>query len=245
MAYDVTSEWDDIHRKLGNYEPLPVEKKQWEYVKENIEKAEELAEEDKLNESGSDLEEDEFMRQYKERRLLEMESREKGKEKLYGYVSEITAEDYVREVNEAGEGVPVVLNFYQDYVPETVVLNRAMESLAEEFPKVKFLRTKATKCVENFPDSSLPYMLHYKDGQLVQTIGKGAFAAYPKISGYSLKHLLSKLKVDGFEDPHYDDHKAKHFVESIRKHREHGEDMSSDEEREDRQYVSNKIFIKY
>ena len=28
MAYDVTSEWDDIHRKLGNYEPLPEEKKQ-------------------------------------------------------------------------------------------------------------------------------------------------------------------------------------------------------------------------
>lgn len=40
MAYNVTSEWDDIHRKLGNYEPLPVVKKQEEFVKENIEKLE-------------------------------------------------------------------------------------------------------------------------------------------------------------------------------------------------------------
>lgn len=40
MAYDVTTEWDDIHRKLGNYEALPEEKKQEEFIKENIEKLE-------------------------------------------------------------------------------------------------------------------------------------------------------------------------------------------------------------
>lgn len=37
MAYDVTTEWDDIHRKLGNYEALPIEKKEHEYTKEYIE----------------------------------------------------------------------------------------------------------------------------------------------------------------------------------------------------------------
>jgi hypothetical protein len=42
MAYDVTSQWDDIHRQIGNYEPLPVEKTQKEYTDENITKLEGL-----------------------------------------------------------------------------------------------------------------------------------------------------------------------------------------------------------
>ena len=42
MAYDVTSQWDDIHRQLGNYEPLPVEKTQKEFTDENIDKLESL-----------------------------------------------------------------------------------------------------------------------------------------------------------------------------------------------------------
>lgn len=42
MAYDVTSQWDDIHRQLGNYEPIPVEKTQKEFTEENIQKLEEL-----------------------------------------------------------------------------------------------------------------------------------------------------------------------------------------------------------
>lgn len=36
MAYDVTSQWDDIHRKLGNYEPLPLIKSEGEFTKENL-----------------------------------------------------------------------------------------------------------------------------------------------------------------------------------------------------------------
>lgn len=52
MAYDVTSQWDDIHRQLGNYEPLPVEKTQKEFTDENIEKLESITKaqkEEKIN----------------------------------------------------------------------------------------------------------------------------------------------------------------------------------------------------
>lgn len=47
MAYDVTSQWDDIHRQLGNYEPLPVEKTQKEFTDENIEQLESLTKKQK------------------------------------------------------------------------------------------------------------------------------------------------------------------------------------------------------
>lgn len=48
MAWDVTTEWDDIHRKLGNYEPLPEKKTEAECTHENIEKLEELTEKMKI-----------------------------------------------------------------------------------------------------------------------------------------------------------------------------------------------------
>ncbi len=71
MAYDVTTEWDDIHRKLGNYEPLPEVTPQEQFVKENILKLEELGEKDKLNKSGSDFDSDdeEFFEEYKRKKL--------------------------------------------------------------------------------------------------------------------------------------------------------------------------------
>ena len=48
MAWDVTTQWDDIHRKLGNYEPLPEKKTEKECTEENIEKLEQLTEKMKL-----------------------------------------------------------------------------------------------------------------------------------------------------------------------------------------------------
>lgn len=67
MAYDVTSEWDDIHRKIGNYEPLPEEKKQEEYVKENIDHLEKINQEN--DQTSSDLSDDEFFEEYKRKKL--------------------------------------------------------------------------------------------------------------------------------------------------------------------------------
>lgn len=40
MAYDVTTEWDDIHVKLGNYEPRPKETTQSELTQQALEKCE-------------------------------------------------------------------------------------------------------------------------------------------------------------------------------------------------------------
>lgn len=252
MAYNVTSEWDDIHRKIGNYEPLPEVKKQEEYVKENIEELEQLAEKDKKPMSeDSDLDEDDdFFEEYKRKRLEEMgkkqEDEDKPKEKLFGYVAEITAQNYVKEVNEAGEDVEVVLNFYQSYVNLTQLVNKHMETVAKEFPKVKFLKTVSTKCVENFPDSKLPYMLFYKNGDLIKTIGLNDFKNYTRISAYSLKHLLNKSGVTGIKIDKQSKTKAKDYRdEMMGKSSDEEKDYSDDEEREDKQYISNKIFIKY
>jgi hypothetical protein len=58
-----------------------------------------------------DEEDDRVLQQYRLKRIAEMKAlQEKAK---YGTVLEITAVDYVKEVNQAGEGVWVVLHLYK------------------------------------------------------------------------------------------------------------------------------------
>lgn len=254
MAYDVTSEWDDIHRKLGNYEALPYVKPEEEYVQENINKLEALGKRDKNPEKHScssefDSDDEEFFAEYKRKELEKMDFGSQKKKILnaFGNVKEIISSEYVREVNEAGKDITVLLNFYQDYIPKSVSINKAFEEMAKKHIKIKFLRTVATRCVEKFPDANLPYILYYRNGQLMQSINKDLLGLYPKLSCYALEHLFSELKVEGIEFKKKNKKTlAKKFLEEKLGKKNVDLDIDSDEEeRGDKQFVSNKVFIKY
>ena len=58
-----------------------------------------------------DEEEERILAQYRNKRIAEMKALEK--KARFGSVIEITAVDYVSEVNQAGEGVWVVLHLYK------------------------------------------------------------------------------------------------------------------------------------
>lgn len=113
MAYDVTSQWDDIHRRLGNYEPLPVVKKQSEYYGEAQDKMDDYDpfqnKDDKdLDELEDDLDDD-FLRAYKEQRMAELNANaDPNAKKRFAGVREISKDIYVAEVNKAPKGVWVV-----------------------------------------------------------------------------------------------------------------------------------------
>lgn len=150
----------------------------------------------------SEEEDDEYFIEFKRKQLekLQGEQRENEvKEKTFGFVKEITSQDYVAEVNNAGEGITVLLNFYQNYHPKSLLINSAFEELAKEHPKIKFLKTVATKCVEEFPDSNLPYILYYKDGSLQRQVNTTLISIYPKITKNSMEHLFGELLIDGFQ----------------------------------------------
>ena len=65
---------------------------------------------DELDELEDDLDEKVF-EQYRQKRLAELRANVKASR--YGEVLEITAQEYVQEVNKAGEGVWVVLHLYK------------------------------------------------------------------------------------------------------------------------------------
>ena len=55
----------------------------------------------------------------------------------YGDVREISAQDYVAEVNKAGDGVFVVLHLYKQGIPLCALINQYLTQLAAKFPTVK------------------------------------------------------------------------------------------------------------
>ncbi len=126
MANGVTTEWEDIHVKLGNY----VERPHSPSMKELAGKQQEASEgvnvfEDKkigqMDENEEEFEDDEFFKEYREKRLSEL--KEKAKRNIFGTVKEITKPDYIREVNEAQKGHFVFIHLYYDGSEECQMLN--------------------------------------------------------------------------------------------------------------------------
>ena len=111
-----------------------------------------------------DEEEERVLEMYKQMRIAEMKAlQEKSK---YGEVREITGEDYVKEVNKAGEGVHVILHLYRQGITLCALINQQLSQLAARFPTVKFLKSISTTCIPNYPDRNLPTIFHYFEGEL-------------------------------------------------------------------------------
>ena len=253
MAYDVTTEWDDNHRKLGNYEALPEKKTQAEYTNEAVEAIEELAKADEQAEKDEldDLDEcqDDFLEQYKKKRMEEMKLEQElstlPKVRTFGMLYEIVASDYVREVNNAGEGVHVLLNLYEDSMPSSLKINLAFEELCKEHPTMKFVKSQASKCVENFPITNLPYILHYFNSKMINTVKREDFIGINSISPYSLSTIFKKLDI--FPKDKEGKRQAKNYRDELL--RVKGKDIeefdSDEDEREDKQFASNKMTIRF
>ena len=111
-----------------------------------------------------DEEEERILEQYRQARMAEIKSLQSKSN--YGDVREISADDYVAQVNKAGEGVWVVLHLYKQGVPLCALINQYMVAMAAKFPTVKFLRSISTTCIPNYPDQNLPTCFVYFEGEL-------------------------------------------------------------------------------
>jgi hypothetical protein len=201
MAYDVTSQWDDIHRKLGNYEELQKEKTQAEFSKEAIEQMEgydaihNLKDED-IEEMEDDLDE-EFMREYTAKRLKELE--EHKKQPKFEGIREITRQDYIDEVTNAPKGTHVVLHLYQNSVEVCELMNRALFEASEKYKHIKFLKIVSTKCIENYPDSNVPTLVVYLNGNMLATLPR-LDKKYRKLTLAAIEDMLQSLNIISLPD---------------------------------------------
>uniref|UniRef100_A0A0B7AGP7 Phosducin domain-containing protein n=1 Tax=Arion vulgaris TaxID=1028688 RepID=A0A0B7AGP7_9EUPU len=121
---------------------------------------------DELNDKEDEIDEDDerMFEQYRRQRLAELKAAHMKSK--FGDVGEISKVDYVTEVNNAGEGVWVVLHIYKDGIPVCKLVNNHIENLARKFPQTKFLKSVSSVCIANYPDKNLPTIFVYFEGDL-------------------------------------------------------------------------------
>lgn len=121
---------------------------------------------DELNEREDDIDEEEerIFEAYRRARMAEMKAAQERAR--FGDVREISKDEYVREVNKAGEGIWVVLHVYKQGVPLCTLLNQHITNLARKFPDTKFLRSVSSVCIPNYPDKNLPTIFMYYEGDM-------------------------------------------------------------------------------
>ncbi|XP_063367452.1 viral IAP-associated factor homolog isoform X2 [Cydia amplana] len=111
-----------------------------------------------------DSEDEAVLEEYRRKRIAELKRlAEKPK---FGDVREVSGQDYVQEVNKAGEGIWVVIHLYKQGIQQCALLNQHLRELAAKYPYTKFLKAIAQTCIPNFPERNLPSVFVYFEGDL-------------------------------------------------------------------------------
>ena len=149
-----------------------------------------------------DSEDEAVLQEYRNRRIAEL--RAIASKAKFGSVQEITGEEYVNEVNKAGEDIFVVLHLYARGVPFCAVLNQYLNELAMKYPSVKFIRSIAQTCIPNFPDKNVPTIFVYHNGQMKKQFLGPLELRSPNCTREELEFMLGQagcIKTDIMEDP--------------------------------------------
>lgn len=239
MAWGVSTEWDDIHRRLGNLPEKPKEPTQEEIMSELIEVIEQsdpykYLNSDQLEELKDDIEEDDYIK-YKKQRLKELQ--EAAKRPKYGQVIEISKTDFISEVSNAPKEVFVIVHMYQDYIVHCRLIDECFSVLCKKFFNHKFVRIQATRCVEGFRDSDCPAVLVYQSGEVKhQFLACARLFGGNQITPDSIEWVLAEAKVwsTDLDEPPINKGKA------IKKDYGRRNEDESDSD-DDREYMSNQI----
>lgn len=140
-----------------------------------------------------DEDDERVLQAFRQQRMAELQ--EKTKKGVFGDVREISAEDYKQQVNNAGDGVWVVLHLYKSGIPLCSLINQFLVNLSAKYPQIKFLKSVSTVCIPNFPDRNLPALFCYYEGDLkTQMVGPLSFGGM-NMTIEDLEYKLNKVGV--------------------------------------------------
>jgi len=136
---------------------------------------------EELRELGEDTGDDDVERiveQFRQQRLAELN---KLKDARFGRVYPIGRDDYTREVTEAssidqdeeehkGKGTGVVCFLYKDGIPRSEKTFEHIRILAQRHPHTKFVSIVGDKCIPNLPDTRIPMLIIYRNGEVLNQI---------------------------------------------------------------------------
>ncbi|CAH0554897.1 unnamed protein product [Brassicogethes aeneus] len=208
---DEDTEWNDVLRAKGIIPP----KKETEITEDQIVNMLEDTINRKTNDGKNmedmtldeldeleDSEDEEVLLQYRNKRIAEIKALTQRAK--FGYVGEISAQDYVNEVNKAGEGIWVILHLYKQGIPLCAIINEHLRMLAHKYPAVKCLKSISTTCIPNYPDKNLPTIFIYFEGELKKQFVGPLELRGPNITYDELEYIIGKtgaVETEIKEDP--------------------------------------------
>jgi len=167
------TQWNDLLRQykiIDEKEEIKTEDERIQFDKAKELDSKTLNELDELE----DEEEERVLQEYRRKRLQEL--KDQASRSRYGEVIEISAVDYIKEVNQAGQDVWVVLHLYKSGIPLCTLLNDHLRQMALKYPETKFLKSISTVCIQNYPDKNVPTIFIYNNGDMKhQLIGPFVF----------------------------------------------------------------------
>jgi hypothetical protein len=189
---------NDILRKHGIIpekppSPTPL-------IEEAILEARRLAHENRLEGKDlsdlSDLEDEEdeaFLEQYRQKRMQELSALQK--KSVHGSVYPISKPDYARDVTEASQSGPVLVNLTssQGSNVESRVLSQLWRQAAHEYGEVKFCEMRADKAIEGYPERNCPTILVYDKGDIVKQVVTLATVGGVRMSMLDLDKILVEV----------------------------------------------------
>ncbi|XP_012272794.1 phosducin-like protein [Orussus abietinus] len=128
-------------------------------------------EKDTLMESDSELAEllaDEFLLNYQKQRMKEM--LENVRRLKFGNVIYLeSADDFLTAIDKENKSVTIIIHIYEKSVPGCEAMNGCLQTLAQEYPFVKFCKILGSVAglSNRFKEEGVPALLSYKGGQLV------------------------------------------------------------------------------
>lgn len=117
-----------------------------------------------------DLEDENFLEKYRQQRVQELASL--TKKALHGTVYPLSKPDYSREVTEASDAGPVLVNLISGLGTnvESRVLTELWRQAAAEYGEVKFCQIRGDMAIEGYPDRNCPTILVYNKGDIVKQV---------------------------------------------------------------------------
>ncbi|XP_061186512.1 phosducin-like protein [Saccostrea echinata] len=112
--------------------------------------------------------EDEFLKEYRQKRIEEMRLALQNIPK-FGKLIEISSSNFVNEIDKEQPQVIIIIHLYEDDVEACEAMNGCLNCLAQEYPTVKFCKIRASDATLslNFSKSGVPALLIYKGGELI------------------------------------------------------------------------------
>lgn len=149
-----------------------------------------------------DSEDEAVLEQYRRQRIAEIQAL--ATKAKYGRVLEISAQDYIKEVNQAGEDVWVVLHLYKQGIQLCALINQFLSQLCVRYPATKFIKAISTTCIPNYPDKNVPSIFIYYEGKIKKQIIGSLELRGDKLTADEFEYLLGlyeAIPTDIKEDP--------------------------------------------